>query len=151
MRDYETLAAVKVKWDATQALALAMPGGLLEPPVPEGDNVEQRRPDMPYATATCEPDGKPNDLSAGGWEIDYRRVKIAVYGTTKATVKAAGLLIDAAFSELSLTIDNADWMRTEPVPGMRGGKLERGEKNNEGETWRATFEYRVWTSRPKVA
>lgn len=146
MRDYETVAAIKAKWDATPPLVTAFPGGLLEPPIPEGDNVEQRRPKMPFATVTSEPDG--NVLSHGG-EIDYRRVKIAVYGTTKAAVKTAGALVDATFSEQSLDIENADWMRTEPPQQMRGGKLERGEKENGGETWRATFEYRVWTSRPK--
>lgn len=146
MRDYETVAAIKTKWEATAALVAAVPGGLLEPPVPEGDNVEQRRPRMPYATVTSEPDG--GLLSSGG-EIDYRRVKIAVYGNTKAEVNAAGAIVDATFSEQELDIENADWMRTEPPQQMRGGKLERGEKINEGETWRATFEYRVWTSRPQ--
>jgi len=147
MRDYETLVAVKAKWDAA-GLSEVVIGGLLEVDFVERDNVEERRPKLPYATVACGPDGKPNEISFGG-EIDYRRVRIVLYGDAKATVASAGLLIDAAFSEQSLDIANADWMRTEPVPGQRGGKLERGDKVNEGETWRAIFEYRVWTSRPK--
>lgn len=146
MRDYETLVGVKTKWDAA-GLGELVTGGLLEVNFVERDNVEERRPPMPYATVACGPDGKPNEISHAA-EIDYRRVRITLYGTVKADVASTGLLIDAAFSEQEMSIANADWMRTEPVPGQRGGKLERGEKVNEGETWRAIFEWRVWTSRP---
>ena len=147
MRDYETLVAVKAKWDAA-GLPEVVTGGLLEVDFVERDNTEERRPRFMYATVACGPDGKPNEISHGG-EIDYRRVRLVLYGDVKATVASTGLLIDAAFSEQSLDVANADWMRTEPVPGQRGGKVERADKANEGEVWRAIFEWRVWTSRPK--
>jgi hypothetical protein len=140
----ETAVGVKAKVDAIADIKTLLPGGLLEPPIVT--KIEQQ----PHASLVVMKDQRGNLLSSGNNEIDYRRVKVTVFGTDKAAVARAGAAIDAALSEQELTIENADWMRTEPVPELRGGVLERAAKTQDGVHWQARLEYRVWTSRPKT-
>ncbi len=143
MRDLETAGGVKAKVDAIVGIKTLLPGGLQEPPIME------KPAEQPYGSLASSKDSRANLLSAGGKEIDYRRVKVMIYGNDKVKVGMAGLAIDSALSEQELSIENADWMRTEPDPSLRGGVIERADQTQDGVTWRARLEYVVWTSRPK--
>ena len=143
MRDMETATGVKAKIDAVADIKTILPGGCCEPPIPEP------RPEAPYASLASSKDSRPNLLSSGDCEIDYRRVKVTVFGNDKAQVARAGLAIDATLAEKELAIENADHMRTEPAPELRGGTIERADPTQDGVAWKARLEYVVWTSRPK--
>jgi hypothetical protein len=146
MFDNETQAAVLAKWNATTAIGEVVVGGLHEAPVNVNDN---GRPQEPYGTFEVKPDGRTNQVSAGGAFIDFRRVRLTVYGSVQATVATAMKLVNAAFDEKSLTIENAEWMRTEAIPENHG-RLEKADKANAQSLWKGTLEYRVWTSRQKA-
>jgi len=154
-RDRQTQVAWKKKWDAS-TLPATITGGLHEGPIAATD-----RPPMIYTAMTCKPDGRANQVSAGGGEIDYRRVKLVTYGSDEQTVATAMGAIDAVFNDQVQANNNsaaavldfgtdADWMRTERVPET-GDLLERGEVINSQRTWKGTQEFRVHTSRPKGA
>lgn len=152
MRDNETQAAIVQKWNATDALTAIVPGGLHEAPV----NIEgNARPALPYATMEVGPDGRANELSFGGGEIDYRRVKLTAYAKSQDTTAAIMVTIEQTFREKPLTItstnpsETAEWMRTEGQPGNRG-RLEKADKANADSIWKGTMEYVVWSSREAV-
>jgi hypothetical protein len=142
MRDQETAVGVLAKLKADTAVMAAVIGGFQEPPLPEP------RPQAPYGSLVVS-NGQKNLISSGGREIDYRLVKVTIYGHDKAAVAAAGSLVNECLAEQPLTIENADWMRTEPAPSLEGGQIERADRTQDGVAWRARLEYVVWTSRPK--
>jgi hypothetical protein len=146
MFDNETQAAVFSKWNEAPTITEVVVGGLHESPVNVDGN---ERPQEPYATLEVKPDGRSNQVSAGGGEIDFRRARITIYGAVQATVATAMKLVNAAFDEKPLTIENAEWMRTEAIPESHG-RLEKADKANAQSLWKGTLEYRVWSSRQKA-
>jgi len=169
MFDNQTQAAVKVKWDAAEidsALVLAkfpnlvgildtrdvkitdlVVGGLREEPINIDGNL---RPQDLYAGFDVLPDGRTNQVSAGGGFIDFRRLKLMIYGKVQDDVANAMLAVDIAFDEQSLVIENAEWMRTEAIPENHG-RIEKADKANADSFWKGTLEYRIWSSRQKAA
>ncbi len=155
MRDYQTKVAVKKRWDAAPACGEACPGGLHETAKPEP------RPTASYAILACKPDGKTNQKSTGSGvgtdnEIDFRRVTFTVYGLAEAGVAAAMQSIDNSFADRPDTFrqnaldfgTGAHWMRTESI-SETPDTIERAERTQDGQWWKGTLLYRVWTSRNK--
>ena len=151
-RDYETRQAVLVKWNASTSCKDAAPGGIFEGPKPEP------RPATTYVIVASKPDGRPNQRSTGNGagtdnEIDYRRLTFVVYGLAEADVVTAVEAIDATFGDRrdtfpanALAINGATWMRTEPI-AEAPDLIERAERTEAGQWWKATLAYRVHSSR----
>lgn len=168
MFDNETQAAVKAKWNAATIdadfvrakfpdlvgildsrdvkITDLIVGGLKEEPINIDGNL---RPQYLYAGFDVLPDGKTNQVSAGGGEIDFRRLKLSIYGVVQETVANAMRAVNAAFDEQSLDIENAEWMRTESIPENHG-RLEKADKANADSFWKGILEFRVWSSRQKA-
>lgn len=168
MFDNETQAAAAVKWNAAtvdDAVVLAsfpklagilqdrsvkiadiVIGGLNEAPVNVDGNL---RPQEPYAVFDVLPDGRTNQYSAGGGEIDFRRLKFMIYGTDQDYVAEIMKVVNTTFDEQPLVIANAEWMRTEAIPENHG-RLEKADKANADSFWKGILEFRIWSSRQKA-
>jgi hypothetical protein len=130
--------------DVTQAIEAAWTAGNLASSVPGGLHavpLATKRPLSPYATLEVTKDARANLWTTGAAYIDYRRVKVILYGvgqTALGTVVSKVLLAiwKNGANYIALAIPNATWMRTEylsddikleePVAGddVRSGPME---------------------------
>ena len=137
----DVIQGIETAWNAG-SLSSAVPGGLHPLPIP------RPRPTSPYATIQVRKDGRENLLTSNGSYIDYRRVKITLYGVGQTALGGVVSSVLAAIWKtaagwIPLTIPNADWLRTEYV----SDDIEI-EKPVQGEDVRSTpMEFIVWSQR----
>lgn len=148
MRDHALLTAVKTKWDASTTVPDSITGGLYEPPA---QTTTGGRPVYPYATM----EASPQEIlpSAGGGEIDKRRLKFTVYHRDKDALATAMGLVDAEFygtngaeSAQTLTLSSGTWIQTQRAFGQ-SDSIRRAQKINTETTWMGELNYLVWISR----
>jgi hypothetical protein len=147
LENYDVEKAIRAVWTAAPTIAAAIPGGLHEPPVESSDIGEDV-----YATCVVTKDSRPNQRSSRG-EIDYRRAKISIYGSSKEDIVDAMDAVDAKLNDwrtthVPLTLSVGDWIRTER-PDEMNTDIKRGEPRlgSQQTTYVGVLEYRIWISK----
>jgi len=146
MIDRQTMVAITRRW-TEEALDDVVPGSI-------DANRPDPRPTTEYAVLKCARD-RSADVSKKG-RIDYRRVSIELFGLNQETLADKATQVDAAFAddedgagmELDFTgFEGVSWMRTERV--LAGGDTLEivPEMTQQGQWWKLTLSYVVWTSR----
>lgn len=137
--------------DVGQAILAAWNGANLDTVVAGGIKADKRpspRPTEPYATLEVRKDARPNEYSSNGSFIDYRRVKITLYGIGKTAIGAVVSQIRQAIEGTQgnlkkLNVANATWMRTEPI----GDDLNLSQAVQGEDVRECPLEWIVWTHR----
>ncbi len=130
------------KWGTIANVSTLVPGGIHEGPL-------DPPADKPYATFSVKQGPRPNEYGSSGDWINYTEVTISIYGLQ---VKATGDVVGSVQTGLeigSMTIDNADWMRTERLPGETNEAVTfPGEGTKAGEEYRkCSWRICIWSHR----
>jgi hypothetical protein len=134
--------AIVDKFAAIASIATLVPGGLhegpLDPPAAQ-----------PYATYTVKQGPRPNEYTSSGDWINYSEVTITLFGIGAKAVGDVAGSVQAGIETGSLTISNADWMRTERLPGeINEAVTTPGDGTKSGEEYRrCLWRYCIWSHR----
>jgi len=129
--DGDLARAVLAKWNATEAITAAVPGGIGQEPL-------AATPATPYATLEIDPGSRADEFTTGSQQVVYRDVVIRIRATSKADAMRLGGLANAKVS--TLTLDGL--MRLEP----QKGKIEtpKGERKGGEQSFLATVRFTAW-------
>lgn len=139
--DEEAAYAILLAWNAVTQLASAVPGGLLK------DRLATPTA-RPYARMSVKQGPEKNKYSSGYRYIDYREVKIDIYGIGDVAigqiVPAVQKVLDDPLTPLQFFNPLCSFMRCEPldVTFAQEGEIKSGEDYRA-----ARMRWCVWTDR----
>lgn len=138
--DVDVSEAILAKWEENHStLTDLVPGGL------HADTLPSPQPASPYAQLRIKQGPKPNEYQSNGEYIDYRDVRITIYGVGKEELGTIISAVRDVFDRKPLTVPNVvAHMYTQPLPDelLPTGKFRDGQ-----EIYKATCRWSVWTHR----
>lgn len=142
--DQEAAQAILAAWNASATLASLIPGGLHKDRLVAPSAV-------PYARLSVKQGDKRNVFCGGNRYIDYREVKIELYGVGDIAigtiVPAVQTVLDDPPGGLTFTDKRVNFMRCEPLD-VTCTEVADNEQIKSGQEYRAaTFRWCVWTDR----